>query len=162
MRIKSKAQLRSGPRRAASIHLLRAAFGALLLAFSGANARAAAGDLDSTFGRTGQIATDFGRSNDLGYAVAQQSDGKLVVAGIRFVGNSATGGDFVVARYKMNGQLDRSFGTNGSVITDFGLTETPAAVVIQPDGKIIVAGGTYPIFPSQGGQFALARYNPDG
>jgi uncharacterized delta-60 repeat protein len=48
------------------------------------------------------------------------------------------------------------------VTTDFGLTETASSVVVQPDGKIVVAGGTHPIFPSQGGQFALARYNPDG
>ncbi len=61
----------------------------------------------------------------------------------------------------MDGTLDRTFGKNGRVITDFGLTETAAAVAIQPDGRIIVAGRTYPTFPFLG-QYALARYNRNG
>ncbi len=145
-----------------TLRLLGAGVAVVLFTLARQSLQAAAGDLDPAFGADGQVATDFKRSNDLAYAVALQPDGKLVVAGIRFVGNSAEGGDFVVARYKTDGTLDRTFGENGSVITDFGLTETPSAVVIQPDGKIIVAGGTYPIFPSQGGQFALARYRSNG
>jgi uncharacterized delta-60 repeat protein len=145
-----------------TLRLLGAGVAVVLFTLARQSLQAAAGDLDPAFGLDGQVATDFKRSNDLAYAVALQPDGKLVVAGIRFVGNSAEGGDFVVARYKTDGTLDKTFGENGSVITDFGLTETPSAVVIQPDGKIIVAGGTYPIFPSQGGQFALARYASNG
>jgi uncharacterized delta-60 repeat protein len=123
---------------------------------------AAPGDLDPSFGIGGQVTSDFRKSNDIAYAVALQPDGKIVIAGIRFVGISATGGDFLVARYNPDGTLDRSFGQRGFVLTDFGLTETATAVVVQPDGRIVVAGGTYPIFPSQGGQYALARYNRNG
>lgn len=105
--------------------------------------------------------SDFKGSNDIAYAVALQRDGKTIIAGIRYVGNSATTGDFLVARYNVDGTLDRTFGKNGRIITDFGLTETAAAVAIQPDGRIIVAGGTYPTFPFLG-QYALARYNRNG
>ncbi len=122
---------------------------------------AAPGGLDPSFGATGMVTTDFKGSNDLAYAVAEQADGKLVVAGIRFVGNSANNGDFVVARYNPDGTLDQSFGRKGWVVTDFGLTETAAAIAVQPDGKIVVAGGTYPVFPFLG-QYALARYNRNG
>ena len=87
--------------------------------------------------------------------MALQPDGKVIVAGISFAGISAEGGDFAVARYNTNGTLDTSFGVGGKVTTDFGLTETASSVVVQSDGKIIVAGGTYPIFPSADGQFAL-------
>src|SRR5450432_609797 len=66
-------------------------------------AQAAAGALDPTFGINGQTLSDFGRSNDIAYATALQSDGKIVVAGIRFIGNSAEGGDFMVARYNIDG-----------------------------------------------------------
>ncbi len=132
-----------------------------LLALSPQLVKAAPGDLDPAFGIGGQVASDF-RANELGYGIALQRDGKMIVAGIRFGGLSATGGDFLVVRYNTDGTLDRTFGQGGRVITDFGLTETAAAVVVQPDGKIVVAGGTYPIFPSQGGQYALARYNRNG
>src|ERR1700712_2179088 len=110
----------------------------------------APGGLDPGFGNAGMVTTDFKGSNDLAYAIAQQTDGKLVVAGIRFVGNSATNGDFVVARYNSDGTLDQTFGRKGWVVTDFGLTETASAVAVQPDGKIVVAGGTYPTFPFLG------------
>src|SRR5262249_18169598 len=125
-------------------------------------AQAADGALDPTFGNQGRVKTDFQRSNDLAYGMALQPDGKIVVAGISFIGISAAGGDFSVAQYNPNGTLDSSFGVRGKVTTDFGLTDQASSVVVQPDGKIIVAGGTYLTFPAAGGQFALARYNPDG
>ena len=84
------------------------------------------------------------------------------MAGISFAGNDATGGDFAVARYNANGTLDTSFGVGGRVTTDLGQTENASLVLVQSDGKIIIAGGTYPIFPSSGGQFALVRYNSNG
>lgn len=133
-----------------------------LLTVSGKKAHAADGDLDPTFGSGGKVMTDFNKHNDLAYGVALQPDGKFIVVGISFAGNSAEGGDFAVARYNPNGSLDTSFGSGGRVTTDFGLTETASSVAVQPDGKIVVGGGTYPLFPSQGGQFALARYNSNG
>src|SRR5438105_3682162 len=52
------------------------------------------------------------------------------------------------------GQLDPTFGAGGKVLTDFSSTVMgPAnALVLQPDGKIVVAGGA----------FVLVRYNSDG
>src|SRR2546423_8089920 len=44
-------------------------------------AQAAAGDLDSRFGNGGVVATDFSQTGDYAYAVAVQSDGKIVVSG---------------------------------------------------------------------------------
>ncbi|MGH8093590.1 MAG: delta-60 repeat domain-containing protein, partial [Chthoniobacterales bacterium] len=135
---------------------------AAFLALLSHTAAAAPGDLDSSFGKGGQVASDFKGSNDFAYAVALQADGKIVIAGNRFLGNSAEGADFLVARYNPDGTLDKTFGQGGHVVTDFGLTEQAAAVAIQPDGKIVVAGGTYSVFPFAGGQYALARYNPNG
>ena len=134
----------------------------LLVAWNPQVIQAADGALDPTFGNGGKLKTDFHRSNDLAHGMALQPDGKIVVAGISFVGISAAGGDFAVARYNTDGTLDSSFGVGGKVTTDFGLTDQASSVVVQPDGKIIVAGGTYATFPAGGGQFALARYNSDG
>src|SRR3990172_3480045 len=52
------------------------------------------------------------------------------------------------------GDLDRSFGSGGTVISDFG-GFSAASLALQPDGKMVVAGGS-------GFDFALARYNADG
>jgi len=134
----------------------------LLVAWNAQVAQAADGGLDSTFGNGGRVKTDFHRSNDLAHGMALQADGKIVVAGISFIGISAAGGDFAVARYNTDGTLDSTFGVGGKVTTDFGLTDQASSVVVQPDGKIIVAGGTFLTFPAGGGQFALARYNSDG
>src|SRR4051812_37232915 len=65
-------------------------------------ASAAPGGLDTTFGKNGKVKTDFNGNNDLSYGMALQADGKLIVAGISFAGNDATGGDFAVARYNAN------------------------------------------------------------
>ncbi len=53
------------------------------------------------------------------------------------------------------GDLDVSFSGDGKQTTDFGGSDAAAAVAMQADGKIVVAG-------SSGGNFALARYGADG
>ncbi|MGW6919459.1 calcium-binding protein [Kitasatospora sp. NPDC054939] len=56
------------------------------------------------------------------------------------------------------GDLDTAFGTGGRVTTDFGGGSDEArGVVVQSDGKIVVAG-----YAGATDDFALARYNPDG
>jgi uncharacterized delta-60 repeat protein len=114
------------------------------------------GSLDGSFGG-GKVTTSFGSGNDDVSAVAQQPDGKLVAAG------SACGGGqclFAVARYNPNGSLDTGFNGTGMVTTAFGPSDDEGdALVLQPDGKLVVAG------LSQHGPswvFALARYNPNG
>jgi uncharacterized delta-60 repeat protein len=125
-------------------------------------ARAADGDLDTTFGRGGRVMTDVARSTDIANAVAVQPDGKLVVVGTTYRENDYTDEDFAVTRYNTDGTLDSTFGVGGKVRTDFpGLAAVPSSVVIQPDGKIVVAGGAFPLFTFLG-DFKLVRYNPNG
>lgn len=112
------------------------------------------GTLDASFGTAGKVLTGFSQSSDdQGFAVALQPDGKIVVAG---VSSSA----FALARYNSNGVLDGSFGSGGLVTTSFGGTFSEAlAVAIQPDGKIVALG----ISDANGDfDFALARYNANG
>ena len=56
---------------------------------------AAPGNLDTTFGTGGKVTTPIGTSNDDGYSVAVQCDGKIVVAEFSIVVGLT---DFVVAR----------------------------------------------------------------
>ena len=125
-------------------------------------AQAAAGDLDPTFGVGGMVMTDLNHSTDIASAVAIQVDGKLVVVGTSYKNNDFSDEDFVVTRYNTDGTLDTTFGRGGKVRTDFpGLAAVPSSVVIQPDGKIVVAGGAFPLFTFLG-NFELVRYNPNG
>src|ERR1051325_11819357 len=114
---------------------------ALLFLASIPAATATDGDLDPAFGAGGKVLTDFNGSTDLANAVALQSDGKLIVAGTTYTGNDFSNEDFAITRYKADGTLDVTFGTNGKVTTDFpGLAAVISAVVVQPDGTIVVAG----------------------
>ncbi|MEP6995268.1 MAG: delta-60 repeat domain-containing protein, partial [Acidobacteriota bacterium] len=144
------------------IRSLGIAAAAVILVFTAQIAKAADGDLDPTFGTGGQVQTDFNHSTDIANAVALQSDGKLVVVGQTYTNNDYTGEDFAVARYNANGTLDTTFGSGGKVTTDFpGLAAVPSSVIIQPDGKILVAGGAFPNFTFLG-DFKLVRYNSNG
>jgi uncharacterized delta-60 repeat protein len=115
------------------------------------------GSLDATFGTGGKVTTGFGASVGTANDVAIQSDGKIVVAGsIR----AASEANFGVRRYNADGSLDASFGTGGLVETDFAaLADVAKAIVIQPDGKIVVAGQAQ---NATGTDLAVARYNTDG
>jgi uncharacterized delta-60 repeat protein/uncharacterized repeat protein (TIGR01451 family) len=131
----------------------RLVLAALALAFVAAAlpgaASAAPGALDPTFGTGGEVTTDFGGSDTV-RAVAVQTDGKIVAAGL------SGAGDFALARYNVDGSLDSTFGSGGKVTTDFGGFDAAFGLVVQPDGRIVAAG------QGGGGNFALARYNADG
>lgn len=117
------------------------------------------GTLDPTFGTGGKVLTDFGSSSeDTADALAIQPNGEIVVAGSSDAGGSP---DFALARYTTSGTLDPSFGTVGKVLTNFGSASNDgvASVAIQPNGKIVVAGGHY---APKSHTFALARYTTSG
>ncbi|MBL8814301.1 MAG: PD40 domain-containing protein, partial [Planctomycetaceae bacterium] len=118
-----------------------------------------AGLLDSAFGGAGIVTTDVGGSADGSRGIAvQQNDGRIVA-----VGSSHNGAnyDFGVSRYNIDGTLDTLFSGDGKLTTSFGTSnDEAAAVAIQPDGRIVVAG-----YASNTGfyrNFAVARYNVDG
>jgi uncharacterized delta-60 repeat protein len=117
------------------------------------------GRLDASFGRGGKVLTDLSSGSFDEVAVAIQADGKIVAAGASDRGGSSR--DFALARYTANGRLDPSFGNGGKVLTDFGSSsdDTPFALAIQANGKLVVAGRSN----ARGNMdFALARYNQDG
>src|SRR5438034_10377539 len=110
---------------------------ALLLLPAGGGANP--GDLDPTFGIGGKVTTGIG-TDDYGYAVAIQADGKLVVAGET---NNGINYDVALVRYNANGTLDATFGTGGKVTTAIGTSDDAAyALAIHADGKLAVAGKT--------------------
>jgi uncharacterized delta-60 repeat protein len=122
------------------------------------------GTLDTTFDGDGKVTTIITAGNknsgatDIPWGVSIQTDGKIVVAGMTTNGKGNY--DFAVVRYNTNGSLDASFGTGGKVTTSFSSSfEDVRDVIIQPDGKIIVAGSAV---VGTNYAFAIARYNASG
>jgi uncharacterized delta-60 repeat protein len=119
------------------------------------------GTLDATFGRGGKRLTDFSRGGDIALGAALQPDGKIVAVGL--AGRERDGKQFAIARYTRHGRLDRTFGGDGKVMTNFPHTDAFAEdVAVQPDGKIVVAGESGFLSGSLNPNFLLARYNGDG
>jgi uncharacterized delta-60 repeat protein len=120
-------------------------------------ARAAPGDLDGTFSGDGKVTTNFTTADDRASGVAIQANGRIVAAG--WAGSSFSRRErFALARYRADGTLDSSFGTDGRVTTRFTIVSAASAVAIQLDGKILAVGYK----ADQNTKFALARYKPDG
>jgi uncharacterized delta-60 repeat protein/RHS repeat-associated protein len=116
------------------------------------------GTLDAGFGNNGIAGADFDGNSDEARAIAVQSDGAIVVAGYTY---NAFQDDSALVRFTPEGYLDRSFGQDGFVTTDFnGGSDRATGVVVQSDGRIIAAGWAQDT--SAIDHFALARYNPDG
>ena len=102
--------------------------------------------------RDGSVATD----------VVLEPNGRAVAAGHSSLGAQHA---FMLARYDGSGTLDRSFGAQGVVLTEFPGTAMTRATALarQADGKLVVAGiacasGSGPQCGGGTARLALARY----
>ena len=109
------------------------------------------GFIDPTFGGNGFVISSLGISDDAS-AVVVQADAKILVAG-------RTDQKFGLVRYTVNGTLDTTFDGDGIAAVAFGSGDLADSLALQPDGKIVVAGGS---FDGEEFKSALARLNPDG
>jgi uncharacterized delta-60 repeat protein len=109
----------------------------------------ATGALDSTFGKSGKVILDLGH-DALASGLALDHTGHILVSGTAFTGTLS---DFSLARFSAtNGAVDKTFSKTGFVITDLGAADDdPAGLVVQANGKIVVAGRS-------NGDFAVVRY----
>lgn len=110
------------------------------------------GTLDATFDGDGIVTTTTIGASSIARTVALQTNGKIVVGG-------DSGGQFALARYNTDGTLDTTFDTDGIVTTTILTSGAGLDLVIQGDGKIVLAGQS-----TVGGvtTATLARFNPDG
>jgi uncharacterized delta-60 repeat protein len=120
---------------------------------------------DSTFGTSGVVETSFGAGvRAIPSAVAVLADASIVVGG----STRTTSGVplFAFARYSAAGVLlgmaTAAFtrGSTGEGGTQFATELEAADLVVQADGRIVLAGRVR--FPTGPSQFALARFLPDG
>jgi uncharacterized delta-60 repeat protein len=128
------------------------------------------GSFDGSFGTGGRTVVALGRSVNPG-AVAVLPDGRLLVAGTSVATAGLSNPDFTALRLNPDGSLDGSFGAGGLSVFGFddagdARSDGAAAVAVQPDGRIVLAGTSTHIqqhrldFP--GAHMALARLHPNG
>jgi uncharacterized delta-60 repeat protein len=95
------------------------------------------GTLDRSFGTGGVVTTNFLIHDPQVVGMAIQADGKIVAA----ISSLDTFPSPLVTRLNTDGSLDTGFGSGGSAnLAIVGAT----ALDLQPDGKILVAGGANP------------------
>jgi uncharacterized delta-60 repeat protein len=124
----------------------------------------AAGALDLSFNSTGYVLA--GPLSAQAVTI-QPLNGDILATGEIYP--TSTGGDFRVVALTPSGALDSSFGSGGSVTTDFaGKEDRPQAMAVMPDGRFVVAGwadtGTGKVkgLPVTNYDLAVARYLPGG
>ncbi len=87
--------------------------------------------LDPSFGHSGLAFIKFQNKSTTGLSMALQLDGKVICGGGNINGA-------VIARYNSNGSPDESFGSFG--VIDIPSLEAVNNIIVQPDGKILIAG----------------------
>lgn len=114
------------------------------------------GSLDSSFNSDGILVTDITGVSDQCFALTLQPDGKVVVVGSTWEKYH----DIILARFNPDGSLDTEFDIDGWLAVDFGGGDDYSiAIILQPNGKLVVAGSTDDGTDSD---ILLARFNPDG
>ncbi len=96
------------------------------------------GSLDTTFGNNGMALHDFMLEHQIGVAVKQLSNQKILVAGTKGPTNSQL--DIFIYRLDENGIIDSSFGNNGFAFFDSGYSEGLNSMHLLPNGDILLLG----------------------
>lgn len=118
---------------------------------------------DGSFNEVGMQTKNI-RYSDSAFAIAIEPGGKILVAGESHYRYPPVNYDMVLVRYNSDGTEDLTLSQFGYVATDFGAgsDEVAQALVLQPDGKILVGGRARPAPTSLNlnppYDFALVRY----
>lgn len=117
------------------------------------------GALDASFGGTGKVRLDIAGLNDWANAVAMDKQSRIIVAGAT-TNPTTRSYQFIAVRLTPEGVLDGTFGNGGKTVVDFGPVngndrDYANDMLVQADGKILLSGYA-------GGNFGIARLNPDG
>jgi uncharacterized delta-60 repeat protein len=108
------------------------------------------GQLDTTFGTGGTAPLKVAGPNV--NAIAVQSDGKILVA------SSDIGSEGMVTRLNPDGSTDTSYGILGQA----GSVSPTTAMVLQGDGRAVIAGNLITTLNTAANGFGVIRYNADG
>ncbi len=112
------------------------------------------GTLDRSFATgAGYAVGTFGQLHEA-QALAVLPDGRLLLAGLALSGNTK---GYVVARHRVDGTLDTTFGSKGYRFSPLMIAAN--AIAIAPDGSFFVAGAFERLGRTA---MAVAKHRPDG
>ena len=118
------------------------------------------GTVNTNFGTGGKVATAILGGFSWVRRLAAGPGGTVVAAGTVMKADR-TASTWTVARYRGDGSLDPTFDGDGIAQTAFGtLTNSALALVVSPDGGVLVGGGTATAVGRS--SFAFARYTRAG
>jgi uncharacterized delta-60 repeat protein len=116
------------------------------------------GNLDVNFANNGFALTSIGYYQDIAENIAIQADGKILAVG-SYQDYQLGPYHTAICRYKINGQLDSTFGSNGIIRLTYGQQDALTSINIQSDHKILLGGSVaFNSAPS----FSILRLNQDG
>jgi uncharacterized delta-60 repeat protein len=125
------------------------------------------GSIDNSFNGNGLVEQYYSQGC-VGTNVVQEPDGKIVLGGYYSVVVSTPVpntliGTWVALRYNADGSKDPSFGQDGAatITSPFGKFDHSRTVMVQPDGKVVIAGDAFTYFSAQVG-IGLVRFNENG
>lgn len=117
------------------------------------------GSLDTSFGSSGRLSVPLAGQAAQAQALAQQSDGSLLVAGFAEAGGVGGASSFAAARLLPTGALDSSYGSSGWALADFpGYADRVYALLLDAEDRALLAGTTY----TTSSRIALLRLSPAG
>lgn len=135
---------------------------AVLASATGAEAVAASGSQDLTFGNSGVATAPGTQEGDGIRGLTVQPSGKIVAIGYWATPSYSHGWNFHAARYNSDGALDTTFGNAGIYDHDIsGRHDVPRGYAVQSDGKIIL-GGDIEYNTSANYRATLTRITPNG
>jgi len=119
------------------------------------------GQPDSSFGVDGVATIQILNMRESNHnEVKVLDDGKLLIS---VNGEGLFNGEFALVRLNSDGSRDETFGNNGQLNIDFGGNESAWAMQVQPDGKIVIGGGSsITTLGNDAYDFTIARLNADG
>ncbi|MFZ7123510.1 MAG: hypothetical protein ACO1HA_07210 [Bacteroidota bacterium] len=118
------------------------------------------GSPDNGFGTNGIVMTPYSAEYvEDGFGLALTPDGGCYVAG--YTTQPDFSFDLLLAKYDSTGTLDTGFDTDGIAIWDSAAQDVAYDMVLQPDGKPLLAGTSGGFFMDDR-DFLLVRYNADG
>lgn len=114
------------------------------------------GILDKTFGSSGVLNINVGSTTFINN-LKKQFDNKFLVGGTTRIDDRKKNDASFVSRFTPEGVIDQSFGTNGTVITEYGAAgDNTVDLFVQSDQKIVG------LFRIRSNSFAIERFLPIG
>jgi uncharacterized delta-60 repeat protein len=99
------------------------------------------GSIDLAWGTSGMVSFMYA-SDTYVNCVALQPDGKILIAGHTTIGPNDL--DMFVGRFNADGTPDLTFNATGHIVLPYSTGEENCyAMALQPDGKIVIAGGIF-------------------